>query len=237
MLVSPGRRFIFVHVPKTGGTSLRLALMRYTAGSHLSNHPMTRRMSHWRDRLWWFCHPRLASQHAHVSAIQIRDLLPRQFRMYFSFGVVRNPWDWHVSWYHHVLARKSPRPGNRQAIRDRAEVLRAGSFANYVRTIAVRNGFLQANHLTDEAGRIAVDFVGRIESFDADVRTIFDRLRISKPLRHANATTHRDYREYYDPATRDIIGEISARDCELFGYDFDNGRVGDTVAPELNTAA
>jgi len=26
MIISPGRRFVFVHIPKTGGTALTLAL-------------------------------------------------------------------------------------------------------------------------------------------------------------------------------------------------------------------
>jgi len=76
MIVTPN--LVFVHVPRTGGT-----FVRKTLEGHLAVDPNA---------------PSLAT-HA-----PYRDL-DRRFRDRPGFYVVRNPWDWYVSWYHYLLAR------------------------------------------------------------------------------------------------------------------------------------
>lgn len=60
---------VFVHVPKTGGSSVRLMF-----GS----------------KIW---------AHGHDSAEKVRERLGDRFDAAWSFGFVRNPWDRAVSWY------------------------------------------------------------------------------------------------------------------------------------------
>jgi hypothetical protein len=37
-----------------------------------------------------------------------------------------------------------------------------------------------------------------------------------------NVSVHRDYREYYTPATRDLVAQHYRQDIDLFGYQFDS---------------
>lgn len=75
-----GVRFIFIHVYKCGGTSVRTALMKYNSAALISKYGL--------------------SQHA--SAREVRDKLgPVEWSRYVSFAVIRNPWDRHVSRYYY----------------------------------------------------------------------------------------------------------------------------------------
>ena len=99
MIISHGRRYIFVHIPKTGGTSLALALeARAMADDVLigdTPKAIKRRRRRLRGletsgRLWK--HSRLADIEGLVTREQMAE--------YFTFTLVRNPWDRMVSYYH-----------------------------------------------------------------------------------------------------------------------------------------
>ena len=74
MLKSDSRRFIFVHIQKTGGSSVKQAIRRHV--------PDARRFLG-----------------THDGAGPGQQELGRRWNKYFSFAVVRNPWDRLVSWY------------------------------------------------------------------------------------------------------------------------------------------
>ena len=60
------------------------------------------------------------------------------------------------------------------------------------------------------------------ESLAADAARIFSGLGVAlKPLPEIGRFTRRDYREFYDAATRRKVAAHWVRDLELFGYDFD----------------
>jgi hypothetical protein len=74
--------FVFVHIPKTGGSFVQTVLRDHL--SVIDHHEAI-------DHGAW--------SHAPYSS------LPAQWRDLPAFCVVRNPWDWYVSWFHYQLER------------------------------------------------------------------------------------------------------------------------------------
>ena len=103
MLLSHRYNFLFVHIAKTGGTSVRDALDRLR----------------WQDPKYypmWLCsrlsalfnHELACKLPRHAKAIAAQEMLPRElYQRLFKFAFVRNPWDLQVSSYHH-LQRERP---------------------------------------------------------------------------------------------------------------------------------
>lgn len=67
-----------------------------------------------------------------------------------------------------------------------------------------------------------IDFVGTLEDIQTDFDVICDRTGVSKrKLAHTNKSKHRDFAEYYNSRTRDIVAQAYATDIKKFGYSFD----------------
>jgi len=215
MLISYRRRFIFVHVPKVAGWSVREGLRPYAVRSQrrtLSRHVLC--------RLGWQRPDEDIDQHYlrslsltyHSTAAAIRAALPAEFARFFTFAFVRNPWDWHVSYYHSILgARHLP---------THATVSAAGCFERYVEEIAPHQTLCQKAFVVNADGGGIVDFVGRFESLHRDFGQVCQRLGIQVTLERINESPHRAYREYYDARRRRIIEELHREDCEYFSYSF-----------------
>lgn len=199
-MISHPLRCIFVHVQKTGGSSVRQAL---------------RMMQHDPDK--------------HRFAHELRALYGEAcWGNYFKFAFVRNPWDRLVSWWQMVERNAaSARPMNGW---QRFILSRARTFEEFLTNCdqdyhdhdgskwIFRN---QLDYISDGDG-IIVDFVGRFESLEVDFAAIAERLRLP-PLQmpHANRSAHKHYSEYYTEATRALIAARFARDITAFGYSFE----------------
>jgi hypothetical protein len=213
MPVSHEHRFVFVHIPKTGGTSVEAAL-----GVH----------GDWRfeDRETLFGRIRSPDLVArgfptrflqHLTLPEIRSLLP-DHEEYFSFAFVRNPWDRMVSTWSHPDGQLVRMAHNRNV------ELRGLPFEEFLaRTADLEHVHLRPQHefVLDEAGRPLVDFVGRFETIAADFREVCRRIGVERRLPHRNRSDRpvRDYRDAYTERTRQLVGERYRRDAEAFGYE------------------
>ena len=105
MIISRGRRYIFVHIPKTGGTSLAVALEARAMKDDIliGDTPKARQRRGRlegltaRGRVWK--HMSLADAEGIVSADEMAA--------FFVVTLVRNPWDRMVSYYHWLQGTKS----------------------------------------------------------------------------------------------------------------------------------
>jgi hypothetical protein len=212
MLISKKKRFIFVHVQKTAGTSLRNVLKQYA--------PDARK---WHGR------------HGHASS-GIAEIGRERWERYFSFGFVRNPWDRLVSHYCMItdrIAALSPEQ-RREARPFKVElwnyVLHFSddfeSFLDNCTGLILDRGcyksflFNQIDYLTDEQGKVAVDFIGRFENFEEDANMVLQRIGVDAKVPMLNTSKRSNYRDYYTPRTRDLVARRFARDIEMFGYEF-----------------
>ena len=206
MIISDSHRFLFVHVQKTGGSAFDVAVKQVI--------PDVRSIPK-ADR--------------HASLATILELEPG-LSDYWTAGFVRNPWARMLSWYRMVDRFRegaSTRVGYRQALaRNRflAEAARQHhDFESFVMKGTTRFRRLrvpQVHYLSTRTRR--TDFVGRQETFDADVRAIFARLDLPQvEIPPINVDPDRpDYHDAYTDPMRRRVEELFARDIEVFGYRF-----------------
>jgi len=65
-----------------------------------------------------------------------------------------------------------------------------------------------------------VDFIGRFENIEKDWEIVCQKIgkEIELPMRMKSH--HKDYHEFYNEKTKQMIAEIYAKDIEKFGYKF-----------------
>jgi len=218
MIISHSHRFIFFHVAKTGGMSIRKALQDYCEEPDHFRIKRPLKVKAGKPNPFYEVWEGLL---LHATARDAQKELPAEiFESYYKFAIVRNPWDWQVSMYHFILGDPTHVKHER--------VKQLGSFAAYLNwVIATDTPYpkgatkLQSRVLTDAKGELLVDFVGRYETLARDFAQIRDRFAIAVELPHVNRSAHQDYRDYYDANTRQLVAENFRADIELFRYEFE----------------
>ena len=217
MLLSVKYNFLFVHIAKTGGTSIRAALDRLRWRDPLFPAQfIASRLSHMTGH-------RIASKlPRHARIIAAREMLPRElFDKLFKFAFVRNPWDLQVSSWHHL---RKERPHLVKDIPDFPSFIRwkldpERPYQYHIDTSIER----QVDYLKDLDGTILVDFIGKYENLQEDYEEVCRRIGIKPPpLPHKRQAKGRTaYSDYYDEETRTLVADFFREDIETFGYVFD----------------
>lgn len=214
MIISPGRRYIFVHIPKTGGTSMAQALEARARADDIliGDTPKARRRRgrlrgiETAGRLW-----------KHSTLADIDGLVaPDGIRAALCFTLVRNPWDRVVSLYHWLRHQSFDHPS--------VHLARARDFSGFLNDPATRAA-LRANpyrrHMTAIDGAEHADLYLRLEHVAADAAPLWQHLGFRLELPHVNTSDrHRDYRSYYSDADAETLAACCAEDVARFGYSF-----------------
>lgn len=214
MIISPGRSYIFVHIPKTGGTSMALALEARAKKDDMliGDTPKARRRKRRLEgvqtagRLW---------KHSTLADIE-GDLVPGRVADYFVFTMVRNPWDRMVSYYHWLRAQRFDHPAVRLAAR-----LDFSAFLAHPET-AASVGRERAAGYVSIGGRDLCNAYIRLEHLDEDIAPLEDHLGFSlRPLPHENRSEReRDYSSYYTDEDAGRVARLCAEDIKKFAYRF-----------------
>ncbi len=218
MLISYSHKFIFFHVAKVAGLSIRATLEEYAQEPKKFKIRRPPKMSGDRPNplyeMW-------ESALIHAKAREARKELPAEvYNNFYKFAFVRNPWDWQISMYHFILKETS---------HIKYELVKSmGSFEEYLEWVAsTKKPYakgatkLQREMITGDDGELIVDFVGRYETLAQDFHHVCQVLNIEASLPHSNRTVHRGYQSYYNERTKKIVEEHFKEDIELFGYTFD----------------
>lgn len=207
MIVSHQHRFIFVPMPKTGTHSVRQALREHLGPDDI-------------EQVGLFVNKRFpyadiaAIKHGHLSVREVRPYIgDAAADDYVKFTFVRNPFDRFVS-YCAFMTRETG-----AFDRDPAGTMRRILFE--VRPLHHIHFQPQHTLLTDDAGVLEMDEIGRVETMQQSYDAICTRVGIpSAQLGRVNASRRGDYRQYYDNALIDGVAALYRRDLDLFGYEF-----------------
>lgn len=185
-------QYIFVHISKTGGSSVEHALdpdvkvcsdiSGDTGNTHLKG-------KHW-------------------SARQYQEEYPHQYQSYFKFAFVRNPWDRMVSgwkWLTHLRMIDST---FKNWIQDPTYGFNAYSFARMTSDSNGSNGM-------DYVGT----FENLQQDFNSICDKIGIPRQKLPHVNKINRKKH--YTEYYNEEAKRIVAEKYGEDIEYFGYKFE----------------
>jgi hypothetical protein len=208
MRVSESRQVVFVHVPKTGGSTLDQMI-----DAEVPDARKVHRCSR------------------HSSYARILKVEPK-LTEFWSCGFVRNPWARMVSWW--MMARRfygrleDGSPTQVDKMRRHPEIWAPliqyrDSFDRFVLD-GTRDVPRLATPQLDilSAGQRRVDFIGRTENFTADANVLRTRLGLD-PLPEfprKNKTVHPHYSTFYNDETRSRVADVYAADIDAFGYEF-----------------
>jgi hypothetical protein len=215
MIVSRGRGYVFVHIPKTGGTSLALALEARAMKDDIliGDTPKARarrgRLKGLtaRGRLWK--HATLADIDGVVTADELDEML--------IVTMVRNPWDRAVSYYHWLRQQGFDHPAVRLA--------KSHDFTGFLSGPLLQDSLRAApygSYLRGADGRERPALFVRLEESTRDLVALESHLgfRIA-PLPRTNASDRApDYRQYFNDETRQIIADVAFEDIARFAYRF-----------------
>jgi hypothetical protein len=189
---------VFIANPKSGSATIHYTLLDCIKDKELINESRHR----------------LGDKHLSCSAlIEQRP----QYKNYFKFAFVRNPWHRVVSWYFFEKKCKNSR-------RNTSNI----SFKDYINDSKCKNGIWANIQQYQYEFTKNCDFIGRTENLKEDFNIVCDKIQIPRPkliIQNTNLSTYntvydRDYTEYYDEETREIVAEVFAKDIEYFGYKF-----------------
>ena len=228
MILSHEHKFIFLRTKKTAGTSIELALSELCGPDDVIT-PLTREdearragrrgAQNWRLHSWWKS-PRLLKSawfkfsakdygfYNHIMAEEMRAHIdPAVWRSYFKFAFERNPWDRQVSLYYHRYREEDDRP----------------DFATFIHKD--KKAHINNFGVYSIDGTLAVDFLGRFETLEKDLRFALEHVGLSTAEALPDAKTRFrpgsvPYRDHYDEETRNIVTDWYAQEIKLLGYEF-----------------
>ncbi|WP_097804821.1 sulfotransferase family 2 domain-containing protein [Pelagimonas varians] len=210
MIISPGRQFIFVHIPKTGGTSMAFALEERAHRDDIliGNTPKARKRRarvermQAKGRMW---------KHASLSDLD-GAFGPQEFKRMFCFTLVRNPWDRVVSYYHWLRDQKFDHPA--------VQIAKALNFEDFL-----FHRLTQSSLIAWPYGRYMRDVDGveyghflRLEHLENDIAPLEQHLGFALDLPHVNQSDRAGYHGYYTDETQALVGRLCAEDVARFGY-------------------
>ena len=214
MIISDRKKFAFIHVGKTGGSTISFALHKYNRNY---TGPIDESVRGWQVPL------HVGPMHDPYSVA--KHYIPED---YYTFAFVRNPFAVLVSGF---KRKRMPDFGGGPMYKDFETFVQKAldKEINYMFSRWTQYEYLSHNGKQD--GKILLNYIGKFETFEEDFDIIASDLGI--PERYAtlprkNASTKEKdatnsrayYEEYYTDKAREIVEERYKKDLEYWGYEF-----------------
>ena len=204
------RQIIFTHPPKTGGTTVEAAF---------SWHPNYHRdLGEDYDVFSKFKHSSLSD---HINVLAEQNL---NYKDFFKFTCVRNPWDIAVSRYFHD--KNAATPERIKKYEEDIKRIKKLDFDAYIRNrfTCMKIEWFDINRYFYHHGEYCIDYVIRYENYKEDAEKVFAKYNVSWPKTNFNTKSRpRDthYRDFFkNTDTKKLVDEAAKDFIEMFDYKF-----------------
>lgn len=218
MPISHKHKTVFMHVPKSAGTSISEWL---GIGESESNYYIKR----------YIKGNNCALQHIPYEKMK-SCITPQIFNSYYKFAIVRNPWD-------RMLSTYKWRNGN-------GPYKNFNEFVKFVYNLHLKYSlekledyeffskyfcahfypqyiYVPPSYVNSPSDQILQDQnfdILKFETLNVDIQKVKNKININNKLPHSNKSIHSNYAQYYDEETKLMVSEMYSKDISLFGYTF-----------------
>ncbi len=246
MIISESKKFIYIHIFKTGGSTITDLISPYV-DEKFRNKKIKKEGIGWQPT--WHIN---GGQHARFSrSLSTLDSMKINLDEYFFFTFVRNPYSWILSiWnnFYRYPTGNSPKniTSNTKLIikklinrKTQAQTFHSlfpdGSFKSFILFLEQISkdgtkeekrswGAYDQYSFIENDRDIQFNFIGKFENFEMDVKKALERLNIEASLRLPHRTYSRNqeerknYLSYYDDQSIEIVNRLFKRDFQAFDY-------------------
>lgn len=204
----PDKKLLYLSISKVGNTSIKASMYNLAEGdSYRDIHTKVNQL--------------------HVSG-RIRNM--DKFQDFYKFTFVRNPFQRLVSCYENKLHTDQAEVGESISFLIYDAYLlgflsKDRGFSSFARRVCMIHDRIADRHFASQSigalgpdGRLALDYVGKMERMNADYEPLRQRFGLA-PLPHYNKTKkEKNWMDYYDEKTARRVCRRYRTDIEVFGY-------------------
>ena len=191
MIISHKLKIIFIHVHRTGGTTLSNILKQELVDNFI-----------------------VLDQHENAKSLGNSFL--EKHRDYKYFGFTRNPWARILSWY--SLIHLSKPVGLEEDRKRLEESIENDAVSDFTSPFFHYNTL---DYFSDKEGELIVDQIFHYEDLINEISKLFNQLNLPLPeIPILNKTTEKNYSDYYTDKSRSLIAEKCKKDIGFFNYKF-----------------
>lgn len=206
-MISHKYKCIFLHIPRTGGTSIETAIV---------------------GKNWWSVNP----QTKHLNFISAKKIYSKYWDEYYKFTFVRNPWSRMLSLTKYSTS-KPPHDNIYPVQVDVLNRIKTNLFFDYFSPVEYDPRFFHANQFEeykpfDQAHYRNIigdemNFIGKFENLQEHFEIVCDQIKMPcKELPHVEKykldCSH--YQDFYDDEQRDLVYNKFKFDIEKYEYEF-----------------
>jgi hypothetical protein len=206
MPVNHTLKLIFIHIPKTAGTSIEFALGMH---SDLETVGLEKYQDQTGNSYTLF-----GNGLQHLTAIQIKKILGNDvFKSYFKLSVIRNPYERLVSYVAWLNGKW-----------EKNELLTRDEFSEFLNRNLILETFnrnklpLPQYKYLYIGTNLTPDLILRYEFLEKDFYLLKEKIGLNIKLDKRMVSNHYNYKYYYNLKELNIVSRFYKNDCKLLGY-------------------